>query len=505
MKRKRIVGIIVLMLSLAVFCLAACQPQTREVEAVEPEPTTLAQSGSTERDPGFFPEADYTTNFINAGNRGCGSCHGDDLYSFVSGYRQHLPYKDLATYGQGTKVTDCMTCHRPQAIGGGPMIGEAIHQAHYNNQAFTGNCFTCHATTNDGELVLFDEYIYTGELGGFPENVGSPEWQEWIALRGNVSGGDTIAGINVVNDWQLDKVELDQRTSSLEDLFCSVNGQVENIDVASYELKVGGGVNSPRTFTLDELKALGEVTKGTCAICAGNGFDCTQVGNIEYTGVLLEDVIEACGGLKDGMVTVQRSTADGFMNGLYSQIEEDLAEGAMLAWAQNGEPLSPEEGAPLRYVVPGWPAYSWTKYLTQIDFIGEERPDKTGWNDWYTGFPPEGSDIYNQICDPLDSAFWTPSKDGQTYKLGDTVTLEGYVWAAQCDEHHTSAVRFSADYGYSWTDIEVPADFDGDQWVYFTAKWTPTEPGVYMLSVKPGDASGFDTQTAASVYVVVEE
>lgn len=71
MKRKRIVGIIVLMLSLAVFCLAACQPQTREVEAVEPEPTTLAQSGSTERDPGFFPEADYTTNFINAGNRGC--------------------------------------------------------------------------------------------------------------------------------------------------------------------------------------------------------------------------------------------------------------------------------------------------------------------------------------------------------------------------------------------------------------------------------------------------
>jgi len=83
--------------------------------------------------------------------------------------------------------------------------------------------------------------------------------------------------------------------------------------------------------------------------------------------------------------------------------------------------------------------------------------------------------------------------------------LEGYVWAAQCDEHHTSAVRFSADYGYSWTDIEVPADFDGDQWVYFTAKWTPTEPGVYMLSVKPGDAGGFDTQTAASVYVVVEE
>ena len=30
-------------------------------------------------------------------------------------------------------------------------------------------------------------------------------------------------------------------------------------------------------------------------------------------------------------------------------------------------------------------------------------------------------------------------------------------------------------------------------------------PGVYMLSVKPGDAGGFDTQTAASVYVVVEE
>lgn len=102
MKRKRIVGIIVLMLSLAVFCLAACQPQTREVEAVEPEPTTLAQSGSTERDPGFFPEADYTTNFINAGNRGCGSCHGDDLYSF-QGIGSICPTKIWQPMGRGRR------------------------------------------------------------------------------------------------------------------------------------------------------------------------------------------------------------------------------------------------------------------------------------------------------------------------------------------------------------------------------------------------------------------
>lgn len=88
------------------------------------------------------------------------------------------------------------------------MIGEAIHQAHYNNQAFTGNASRITRPPMMGSWFFSDEYIYTGELGGFPENVGSPEWQEWIALRGNVSGGDTIAGINVVNDWQLDSVEL---------------------------------------------------------------------------------------------------------------------------------------------------------------------------------------------------------------------------------------------------------------------------------------------------------
>ena len=76
-----------------------------------------------------------------------------------------------------------------------------------------------------GSWFSSTEYIYTGELGGFPENVGSPEWQEWIALRGNVSGGDTIAGINVVNDWQLDKVELDQRTSSLRTCFAASTGR----------------------------------------------------------------------------------------------------------------------------------------------------------------------------------------------------------------------------------------------------------------------------------------
>lgn len=513
MRKSKMLATLLATVALVSLCLVGCQPAASDKGGAdassekEDAPAIVNPYDVSGYDSGILPEADYTTNFINQGNRGCGSCHGGDLYSLVSEYRQHLPYKDLATYGQDTKVTDCMTCHRPQAIGGGPMIGEAIHQAHYQNEMFTGNCFTCHATTNAGELVLFDEFIYTGELGGFPANVGSPEWQEWYALRGSVSGGNTIAGVNVVNNLVLDKVELDQRYSSLEDLFCSVNGVVNELDVETYTLTVTDGVKNPRSFTLDELKALGEVTKGSCVICAGNGFDCTQVGNIEYTGVLLEDVIEACGGLEDGVISVHRTTTDGFMNGLYSKIDVDLAEGAMLAWAQNGEPLSAEEGAPIRYVIPGWPAYSWTKYLTELEFVADAFPHKTGYNDWYEEnmFPVEGSDIYNQICDPLDSAFWTPNNDSHVYKLGETVTLEGYVWAAQCGAHETSYVRFSADYGFSWTDIEVPADFDGDKWVYFTAEWTPEEPGVYMLSVKPADAGGYDTQTAASVFITIEE
>ena len=72
------------------------------------------------------------------------------------------------------------------------MIGEAIHQAHYNNQAFTGNCFTCTRPPMMGELVLFDEYIYTGELGGFLRTSVVPNGRNGLPCAEMCRGGDTM-------------------------------------------------------------------------------------------------------------------------------------------------------------------------------------------------------------------------------------------------------------------------------------------------------------------------
>ncbi|MEG0505731.1 MAG: molybdopterin-dependent oxidoreductase, partial [Raoultibacter sp.] len=420
-------------------------------------------------DAGVFKGTAHADDYMNAGNRGCNSCHAD-LYSAVADVE--VNYKHLmaagATYGKETGIADCLPCHYYNRWAGGPSLSDPVHAAHYSSSEFVddkkGNCWSCHATDLSGKMVLWDLYKYTDEFGGF-SNGGSEKMQDWISnMRGYEA--NTMAGITLDREISFENVAIDQHVTDLKDLFAAVNSKVPEYD-ESYKLQVTEGVNNPRSFTVDDLKNM-SVTKTFTEACATNAINGFQVANLECTGVPIADIIEACGGLKDGYVGMKAVGDDQWSKSFF--VQDLLDAGAMMCIAFNGEPLPPDQGYPVRLAIPGAPATAWVKYLSELTFATE--PAKHF--DWFTMASPTELKTYQETGFNLVHSSWiNPSNDKVTFKLGEPISLEGYAYACNNSGHKTSLIAFSADYGNTWTTIDVPADADPYQWSYFTVEWNP--------------------------------
>src|SRR3546814_20147232 len=92
----------------------------------------------------------------------------------------------------------------------------------------------------------------------------------------------------------------------------------------------------------------------------------------EYTGFPLKVLLDDCGAdLKNGKFILAEGN-DG--SSMTRTISMDAAlDDALVAWGMNGEMLRPENGYPLRLVVPGVQGVSWVKWLRRIEVRSEER------------------------------------------------------------------------------------------------------------------------------------
>jgi DMSO/TMAO reductase YedYZ molybdopterin-dependent catalytic subunit len=169
-----------------------------------------------------------------------------------------------------------------------------------------------------------------------------------------------------------------------------IHYDIPQIDADAWRLHVGGLVARPLSLSLSDLRQRSTVTRSVTLECAGNGrallaprplsqpWLLEAVGNAEWTGVPLRDVLEEAG--------VEPSIAElvftGFDRGVEGEIEqayerslsiaESMREDVLLAFAMNGEALPPQHGAPLRLIVPGWYGMTSVKWLSRITAVGEE-------------------------------------------------------------------------------------------------------------------------------------
>lgn len=158
-----------------------------------------------------------------------------------------------------------------------------------------------------------------------------------------------------------------------------------------WRVEIRGLVNRPLSLTLDVLEAMEQVTLPAVLQCAGNGRGLFRpnipgipwtkgaVGNAEWTGVRLIDVLELAG-VNAGAAHVHLLGADTpphpktppFFRSI--PLAKAIDPTTLLALRMNGEPLPDLHGGPLRLIVPCWTANHSIKWLRELVLAEEEAP-----------------------------------------------------------------------------------------------------------------------------------
>ncbi len=242
-----------------------------------------------------------------------------------------------------------------------------------------------------------------------------------------------------------------------------------DIDPSKHRLMVNGSdptlVKTPKVFTLDELMRLPAVSRFHFIECGANtGMEWGNVavptcqyshGMIscsEFTGVPLKIVLDMCGvDTKRGRYVLAEG-ADG--SSMTRTIPMEMVESGevLLAYGQNGEMLRPENGYPLRLVVPGVQGVSWVKYLRRIE-VGDMPYATKDEAVHYIDLLPDGQHRQYSSIQECKSVVTTPS-GGQVLLDKGFYNISGLAWSGK---GKIQRVDVSVDGGRSWRTARLEA------------------------------------------------
>jgi sulfane dehydrogenase subunit SoxC len=169
----------------------------------------------------------------------------------------------------------------------------------------------------------------------------------------------------------------------------------------------------------------------------------------EYTGVLLSTLLEMCGADTRKGRYVLAEGADGSSMTRTIPMEAALDD-VMVAWAMNGEMLRPENGYPLRLVVPGVQGVSWVKYLRRIE-VGDEPYDTKDEVLHYVDLMPDGRHRQYTSIQEVKSVITTPS-GGQVLLDKGYYNVSGLAWSGR---GRIRRVDVSMDGGRNWREARL--------------------------------------------------
>jgi sulfane dehydrogenase subunit SoxC len=161
--------------------------------------------------------------------------------------------------------------------------------------------------------------------------------------------------------------------SSLHFVGTTRGSYIPEIDPQEHRLMIHGMVERPLTFTMDDLKRLPSVTRLHFIECAGNRTSRRaktvqethgMTSCAEWTGVPLSLLLKECGVKRGASWFVAEGTEE--VKGASSIPVAKGMEDCLVAYGMNGEALRPQQGFPLRLMVPGFEGIFHTKYLRRI-------------------------------------------------------------------------------------------------------------------------------------------
>ena len=254
-----------------------------------------------------------------------------------------------------------------------------------------------------------------------------------------------------------------------------------NVTTALWRLEVGGLVDEPRAYTYDELSALPATDQETTLMCISNQIGSGLFSNAAWRGVPMRDLL-AASGPRDGAVEVLLHAADGFTDTF--AFDKAMEPTTMVVYEMNGEPLSPHHGYPARVVVPGLFGEKNVKWLTRIEVVDHDAKGFYEQQGWGPNFEiPTRSDIFG----PRWARAGGTDAFAEPFSVGTTATIRGRAFAG---DRGVERVEFSADDGETWREAKIDYRPSALTWAFWSADWTPTEPGEYRIVSRATDETG---------------
>ncbi len=242
------------------------------------------------------------------------------------------------------------------------------------------------------------------------------------------------------------------------------------VDVADYRLKIHGLVDHPIDLTYEDLVAMPLYERRVTICCVSNEVGGDLIGNATWTGVRIRDVLKRAG-LSPDADAVKSTGADGITIGTPLEALTDGRD-ALLAIAQNGEPLTQDHGFPVRMVVPGLYGYvSATKWLTDLEV--------TRFDDFRAYWTDRGWSAQGPI--KTECRIDLPGDD----VMAGERTVAGVAWA---QHRGVSKVEVRIDDG-PWQPATLATEDSIDTWRQWTFRWDATK-GEHRIQARAYDRTG---------------
>lgn len=343
-------------------------------------------------------------------------------------------------------------------------------------------------------------------------------------LPGSSDTGTAGAGVTAQGEfpgWFKDPEPFILRGASLEARLENMQGVITpnrlffvrnnsaSIDVDSNRWRLtveGDAVAKPLELSYQDIRSMPSRTLVSYLECAGNHramfnivngqeaqgtqWERGAIGNGEWTGVPLRDVLERAGISGDAVSVLmvgldEASPEDGFRREM--TIDKAMHPDTILAYALNGETLPRDHGYPLRVVTPGWVGSSWIKWLGRIVVSSEQQWTRNNTTSYVLigdEYQPEGEAEGQAITtQSIKSALALPWP--AEVSVGRHL-IHGYAHSP----HGTiSRVEWSTDSGASWSVAGVEESQSRHSWARFELLWDAS-PGEYTLMTRATDAEG---------------
>jgi sulfane dehydrogenase subunit SoxC len=236
---------------------------------------------------------------------------------------------------------------------------------------------------------------------------------------------------------------------------------VPRIDPAAHRLLLHGMVERPLMLTMDDIRRLPSVSRIHFIECAGNSGsewgpktapDAQKAHGLascsEWTGVPLS-ILLAEAGVRPGASWIIAEGADA----CHMQRSVPLKKAnddVLVAFGQNGEAIRPEQGYPLRLVIPGFEGNTNVKWLRRIKVVDQPYMTKDETSK-YTDLMPDGTARQFTFEMEAKSLITFPS-GGQKLAGAGVYEITGLAWSGR---GRIERVAVSADGGKTWQNARI--------------------------------------------------